>query len=1009
MPKFNEKSLVEDFLIDELQKRGWRFVPAKELEREELEEPLLIPVLADAIRRINRDVEITDEEIQRVINTLKLTSTGLEGNRRILQFLKIGVPVKLEKTKTVARIRLIDYEDLKNNKFIVTRQAVYYGKEPIRTDIMLYVNGIPLVDIECKNPASLGQTWKDAYKQIVKNYTNLAPELYKYVQTGVAAGEIARYFPIVPGKEEVHTYEWKEESGGKDPAVCDPLLDATRMLAPERFLDILRNFLFFREERGEKTKVIARYMQYRAANRIVDRVLKAIKGKEDKNNGLIWHWLGSGKTLTMIFAAQKLFHLMGNPSIFFIVDRIELEEQLLTEFNALDLVIKLELIDSIDTLWKILRHDGYRGKRGIFLTLIHKFRPSELEDLYRELEARSERQETVQTREDIVLFVDEGHRTQYGVLASQMRAIFKNSCAFAFTGTPIAIKGRDTFREFSYPPEELYLDKYFVTDSLRDGYTVKIVYQPRLERDVQLKRELLEAFLEAELEEIPEDTRRAVEGELAKRLDATKLFLENPRRIRKVAEDIAGHFLENIDGRFKGMVVAVSRKACVRFKRALDEYLPPSYSEVVMTFLHRDKPEIEEYRKELMKRFPKLDLDRIRDEIIAKFKETEEPKILIVTDMLLTGFDAPVLQTMYLVKPLKGHRLLQAIARVNRPYRDVKEAGLILDYVGILKHLKKAFEMYDEHDIRNVLRDYDSLKEEFVLLIQELLAIFEGIPLNYERRTLLQAFERITQDEDRESEFRERYWSLRKVFELLGPDEVKLEYFEQFKWLSAIYAYYLKQAIRKEESVEISRYFQKTLKYVYHSTEVEKIQKDLPVVEFDEDYLKKLETRVETLEEKAANIVFTLNRMVLVDRNRSPIYVSLVDRVEELVKAWRERTKDYGQLYREGVEILNEIQKLGDRQKKLGFSDMEYAVLLVLEEKLGPRRELTAKVKELSKEIMPFLLPGWVTQVSLHKKVEQSVRSFVRKLKKAYGMSLDEMNQLYDLLIERIENFSTGG
>lgn len=1009
MPKFDEKSLVEDFLIDELQKQGWKFVPAKALEREELEEPLLIPDLANAIRRINRDVEITDEEIQRVITMLKLTSTGLEGNRRILQFLKIGVPIKLEKSKTVARIRLIDCDVLENNEFIVTRQAVYYGKEPIRTDIMLYVNGIPLVDIECKNPASLGQTWKDAYRQIVKDYINLAPELYKYVQFGVAAGEIARYFPIVPGKEEVHTYEWKEESGGKGSPVRDPLLDVTYMLAPEKFLDILRNFLFFREERGEKTKVIARYMQYRAANRIVDRVLKALKGEGDKKNGLIWHWQGSGKTLTMIFAAQKLFHLMGNPSIFFIVDRIELEEQLLTEFNALDLVIKPELIDSIDTLRKILRHDGYRGKRGIFLTLIHKFRPSELEDLYRELEARSERQETVQTREDIVLFVDEGHRTQYGVLAAQMRAIFKNSCAFAFTGTPIAIKGRDTFREFSYPPEELYLDKYFVTDSLRDGYTVKIVYQPRLERDVQLKRELLEAFLEAELEEIPEDTRRAVEGELAKRLDATKLFLENPRRIRKVAEDIAGHFLENIDGRFKGMVVAVSRKACVRFKRALDEYLPPSYSEVVMTFLHRDKPEIEGYRKELMRRFPKLDLDRIRDEIIAKFKETEEPKILIVTDMLLTGFDAPILQTMYLVKPLKGHRLLQAIARVNRPYRDVKEAGLILDYVGILKHLKKALEMYDEHDIRNVLRDYSSLKEEFVLLIRELLAIFEGIPFNYDRRTLLQAFERITQNEDRETEFRERYWSLRKVFELLGPDEVKLEYFERFKWLSAIYAYYLKQALRREEPAEISRYFEKTLRYIHHSTEVEKIQQELPVVEFDQDYLKKLETQLETLEEKAANIVFTLNRMVLVERNQTPVYMSLLDRVEKLVKAWREKTKDYERLYREGVEILHEIQRLGNRQKELGFSDMEYAVLLVLEEKLGPRDELVARVRKLSNKIRPLLLPGWVAQSSLHKKVEQEVRSFVRKLKTDYGIRLDEMNRLYDLLMERIENFSLGG
>ncbi|MBW2031015.1 MAG: HsdR family type I site-specific deoxyribonuclease [Deltaproteobacteria bacterium] len=1009
MPKFNEKSLVEDFLIDELQERGWRFVPAEALEREELEEPLLIPNLTDAIRKINRGVEITDEEIQKVINTLKLTSTGLEGNRQILRFLKIGVPVKLEKSKTVARIRLIDYEDLENNEFIVTRQAVYYGKEPIRTDIMLYVNGIPLVDIECKNPASLGQTWKDAYKQIVKDYINLASELYKYVQIGVAAGEIARYFPIVPGKEEVHTYEWREENGGKGSPVRDPLLDVTYMLAPEKFLDILRNFLFFREERGEKTKVVARYMQYRAANRIVNRVLKALKGEEAKKNGLIWHWQGSGKTLTMIFAAQKLFHLMDNPSIFFIVDRIALEEQLSREFHTLDLMVQPERIDSIQTLQEILRHDNYRGKRGLFLTLIHKFRPSELEDLYRELKARSRQQEAVQTREDIVLFIDEGHRTQYGVLAAQMRAIFKNACAFAFTGTPIAVKGRDTFQEFSYPPKELYLDKYFVTDALRDGYTVKIVYQPRLERDVHLKRELLEAFLEAELEEIPENTRRAIEGELAKRLNEAKVFLENPRRIRAAAKDIAEHFLENLDGRFKGMVVAVSRKACVLFKRALDEYLPPSYSEVVMTFLHPDKPVIEEYRRELMERFPGLDPDRIRDEIIAKFKETEKPKILIVTDMLLTGFDAPTLQTMYLVKPLKGHRLLQAVARVNRPYRDVKEAGLILDYVGILKRLKQAFEMYNERDIQDALKEYSSLKEEFVLLIRELMAFFEGIPLNYERRTLLQAFERITQDKDREDEFRERYWSLRKVFELLGPDEVKMEYFEQFKWLSAIYAYYLKQAVREGEPVETSRYFEKTLKYIYRSTEVEKIQKELPVVEFDERYLKKLEMQVETLEEKVANIVFTLNRMVLVERNQTPVYMSLVDRVEKLVKDWRERTKDYERLYREGAEILHEIQRLGNRQKELGFSDMEYAVLLVLEEKLGPRDKLAAKVRELSDKIRPLLLPGWVTQSSLHKKVEQEVRSFVRKLKKDYGISLDEMNHLYDLVLERIENFGVGG
>jgi type I restriction enzyme R subunit len=412
------------------------------------------------------------------------------------------------------------------------------------------------------------------------------------------------------------------------------------MLSRDTLLDIVKNFLFFRVEFGNATKVITRYMQYRASNRIVERVIRSLKGEEDKDKGLIWHWQGSGKTLTMIFAANKLYYMreLENPTIFFIVDRIELEDQLYSEFYALD-IVEPEIIGSVWELKDILKFDDYRSKRGIFIILIHKFRPEELKEVYGELEKISRRKETIMNRKNIVAFVDEGHRTQYGLLATQMKAILKNAFFFALTGTPISKRGRDTYLEFSYPPEEPYLDRYFITDSIKDGFTVKIVYQPRLEKDVHLKKDQLEAFLETELEELPEEIREGVEDKVKKRLNANKVVLENPFRIKTIAEDIAKHFKENIDGKFKAMVVAGSRNACEVYKRELDKHLPKEYSEIVMTYTEHDKPEIVRYVAEARARYGGKDVSDIRKDVIEKFKEEEFPKILIVTDMLLTGFD----------------------------------------------------------------------------------------------------------------------------------------------------------------------------------------------------------------------------------------------------------------------------------------------------------------------------------------------------------------------------------
>ncbi|MCD6100226.1 MAG: HsdR family type I site-specific deoxyribonuclease [Candidatus Marinimicrobia bacterium] len=997
---FHESCVCEDYIIGRLEEKGWKFVPASALERESLDEPLLIPALVRALKRINRESGIGDEEIKKVLNELKLTGTGIEGAKRILSFYKFGVPVKFEREKVVKYVRLFDFHDIENNEFIVSRQVYYYGRETIRTDIMLYVNGIPLVDIECKNPASLTENWYNAYRQI-KDYERLVLELYKFVQIGVGTESIARYFPIVPWREEVNTYEWS--AVGKDS------IDSTiEMLSRDVLLDIVRNYLFYREERGEATKVITRYMQYRAANKMVNRVIKNLRGEEKKNKGLVWHWQGSGKTLTMIFAANKLYYAeeLENPTIFFIVDRIELEEQLYREFCSLD-IVKPEIIGSIEKLMEILRFDDYRGKRGVFITLIHKFRPEELKELYEELGDVTRYKETIMSRKNVVAFIDEGHRTQYGLLAAQMRGILRSAFFFALTGTPISKRGRDTYLEFSYPPDEVYLDKYFITDSIRDGFTVRIAYQPRLEEKVHLKKDLLEAFLGTEFEEIPEGLKEEIEEKVKKRLNAIVVVLENPRRIKVIAEDIVKHFKENVDGRFKAMIVAGSRKACHIYKQELDKFFPVEYSEVVITYkAHESEEELVRGVAETRVRYGDRDIGEIRKSIIEKFKEEEQPKILIVTDMLLTGFDAPILQVMYLDKPLKEHRLLQAVARTNRPYRDLKEAGLIIDYVGILKEFEKALEMYNEEDIKGVLVSFDGIREEFVTTLKEIFEMLKEVPRNYERETLLKAVEILTTEREKEKGFIEKYKNLRKIFELLGPDEIKLEYFEDYKWISAIYTYYMKLVTQKPPIEGYGeRYYEKTVKFIHKSVEVEKLETDLPVVVFDEKYLAELEEKVKSKKEKAANILFTLNRLVLVEKHKNPIYESLVEKVERLLELWKEKTKDYEKIYKEGVLAINKIKSLSERQKSLGMSSLEYSLLLALEEKFGKDERLVNEVKSLSERLEEYMFPGWFNQPTVEKSVRREIRRFTRMLKGRYNMAFEEMDELHGKLIEKVEKY----
>jgi len=323
-----------------------------------------------------------------------------------------------------------------------------------------------------------------------------------------------------------------------------------------------------------------------------------------------------------------------------------------------------------------------------------------------------------------------------------------------------------------------------------------------------------------------------------------------------------------------------------------------------------------------------------------------------------------------------------------------------------LREFKRAFEMYSEEDIKGALFNYETLSDEFSTILNDLMKIFEGVPQDYERETLLKAFEVVTSSAEKEKEFTGKFKKLRKIFELLDPHKVKLEYFEEYKWIVAVHTYYTKLVLQKPGYDDyVQKYYEKTVKFIHKSTDIDKVEKDLPLIAFDREYLEKLEKKVKGKREKAANILFALNRLVLVDRGKNPIYESLVDKVERLLDLWKEKTKDYERIYKEGAAILEKIAGLTDRKETLGFSDLEYSVLLALEDKLGKADQLPEQVKALSGELQKHMFAGWLAQASVKKDIERELRKFVRGIKGKYNISFDEMNELHERLVESVKNY----
>ncbi len=720
----SEVYVVHRFL-NRLEELGWGFVEGRCPSRGvTVSDPILDRVFDESFRRLNwrvLEAEGLGDRVDAVLTKVRDLLRKSEPHE-VLKFLRRGEDVR-EGGKLV-RVFLIDYENVENNEFLACPEVSFPGEGGrVRPDVVLYVNGIPLVVVEVKDPLRLGErAIEEGYNQL-RRYERQYPELFKYVQVGVVytdeVGSVYMPMSSVLGGGDRWYGRWRDEAGKYD--IFD-LLDRAR------FLEVLRWFVFYKGQRKDQ-KVVPRYNQYWATYKAVKRAREYLLGDDYRNRGLIWHWQGSGKTYIMFYIAYQFFYrfLERDPLVFFVVDRRELQRQLYDEFIK-DLYAPyfqeyVKPVESIDELKSILRDiaereaNGQATGRGVYIVLVQKFRPDEFKDV-----------KPIKKKEVLIL-LDEAHRSVYGVLGTTLDRLFPNAVKFAFTGTPVMRYERNTFEHFSYPQEELYLDKYFIADSIKDGYTVPLRYQVvqeigdlRInvsEREIQ---ELLERWVQiveevsgknvgevSSLDDADEEGIVTVE-EIRHRLNRIKVFLENPERLRRIAEYIAERIEEDTEAfRFKAIVVTASRLACVRMKRALDEALSrrfgeeaKKWSEVVMTYTNNDPEEIQSYMEEMLKRWRGPEGLRAWEEanwrIQERFKDGEDPRILIVTDMLITGFDFPRLKVMYLDKPLFEHRLLQAIARVNRPYRsgDVeKQFGLVIDFVGLLEHVKEALARYE--------------------------------------------------------------------------------------------------------------------------------------------------------------------------------------------------------------------------------------------------------------------------------------------------------------------------
>ena len=755
---FNEDNTVEQMTISSLQKNGWKYIPAEELPRQ-YDDVIVEPLLKKALIKLNPEIAEEPTRADEVIIKLRSLILSVRPHNLVQQnedfkklifeknsfpFGKDGRSVPIKFFGTITR------EELAKNEYIVTNQWVYpQQQDGKRFDIVLLINGIPVSIGELKTPVRQAITWLDGAQDIEK-YEKSVPQMFvPNVFNFASEGKCYRYGSV--GMPAAKWGPWHTPDNKSEGSLADVKVSMEDMITPEKVMDILQFFtLFATDKRHQKYKIICRYQQYEGANLIVQRVIAGYP-----KQGLIWHFQGSGKSLLMVFAAQKLrmMDALKNPTVVIVDDRLDLETQITAQFNAAD-IPNMESIRTKDELIKFFQQD----QRKIAITTIFRFGDVE---------------EELNPSDNIILMVDEAHRTQEGDLGVKMRKALPNAFFFGLTGTPINRIDHNTFRTFGAIEDPSgYMSKYSFSDSIRDNATLPLKFEP-VPVELHIDREKLDAEFDALTETLTEEQR----SELSKRINM-KAIMYDRKRIRKVCEHIVEHFKTKIEPNgYKGQVVVYDRECCLMYKEEIDKLLPPEASTIVMDTNNDKENRYRAYR-------------RNRDEeekVLDQFRDRNHPlKLVIVTAKLLTGFDAPILQAMYLDKPMKDHTLLQAICRTNRTYDGGKSFGLIVDYIGIFDNVAKALN-FDESSMKKVITNIEEVKKQLPALLRKCLSYFMGVDRTVDGwEGLMAAQECIPTNKERD-EFAADYRVLNRAWDALSPDPFLNQYQFDYRWLSKVY------------------------------------------------------------------------------------------------------------------------------------------------------------------------------------------------------------------------------
>ncbi|PGM61420.1 DEAD/DEAH box helicase [Bacillus cereus] len=1024
MFKYNESEL-EIAALEWLEEMDYEIVEGPDIapdgdcaERESFHDVVLVDRLRDSLQKINPTLErkVIEEAIQKII--ANASPNTVLNNKQFHKFVTDGIEIQTQGTdgyNPTVSVYVFDFENPKNNDFMAVNQfTVIEGQTNKRPDIIVFVNGLPLVVIELKNATNEDVDITDAYNQL-QTYKQAIPTLFRYNAFLIASDGINARVGSLTANEE-RFMKWRTVDGETLASPAEPQLEVMikGMLEPSRLLDVVQNFILFQTDGVDTFKILAAYHQYHAVNKAVEKAKIATAQDGDHKIGVVWHTQGSGKSLSMVFYAGKLIKSMNNPTLVVLTDRNDLDDQLYKTFSMSKDILRQtpSQAESRDSLRELLSVES----GGIVFTTLQKFAPDE----------ETRKMPCLTDRTNVIVMADEAHRSQYGFsatvtkdntkygFAKYVRDALPNASFIGFTGTPVEASDKNTPAVFGD-----YIDVYDMSQAVEDGATVKIFYESRV-----IPLELPEGLsIDDDYEDITEDQETSVKEKLKSKWSRLEAIAGAGSRVEKMAQDIVYHYEERQQAMFgKSMIVVMSRRIAIDLYKEIVKLCPDWHSDdddkgvikIVMTGSSSDPAEWQ----------PFIGNKKRREFLARRMKDNDDPlKIVIVRDMWLTGFDVPAMNTMYIDKPMKGHNLMQAIARVNRVFKD-KPGGLVVDYIGIADSLKEALNQYTDSDRKTAGVDTSLAVDVMLEKHQLVLEMLYGHDYSgYKSEKSSQRIKAIvnTMDyviglgEDEKKRFLNTVTELSKAYALCATTPEAEELNDEIGFFKAVKASIVKtigDGSKKKTASQMDAQINQLISKSVISENVVDIYKELGLENPDISILSdQFLEDVRALPQK--NLAVELLNRLLNGKVKNVQRSNLIqarkfsEMLQNSLNKYNKRTIETSKVIEELIELAKEMDAAYKRGEQTGMVKEEIAFYDALashetaEQVLG---DDTLKIiaHELTRSIKENMSIDW----NLRESARAKMRITVKRLLKKYGYPPDLQEDAIEIVIEQAERMS---